>query len=69
MELKIPRYIQSDALIVKKSARQFEMIEVEIGNTEKGLTEIMKTDKLINQDIVIKGAYSLLMSLKNKSEE
>jgi cobalt-zinc-cadmium efflux system membrane fusion protein len=45
------------------------MLEVQIGNTEKGFTEIIKSENLNNQTFVIKGAYTLLMSLKNKSEE
>lgn len=65
----IVRFENKHYVFVKKTAMQFEMIEVQIGNTEKGLTEIIKTENLNNQTFVIKGAYSLLMSLKNKSEE
>lgn len=65
----IVRFENKHYVFVKKTATQFEMIEVQIGNTEKGLTEIIKTENLNNQAFVIKGAYSLLMSLKNKSEE
>jgi membrane fusion protein, heavy metal efflux system len=65
----IVRFENKYYVFVKKSATQFEMIEVQIGNTEKGFTEIIKTENLNNQTFVIKGAYSLLMSLKNKSEE
>ncbi len=65
----IVRFENKHYVFVKKSAIQFEMVEVQIGNTEKGLTEIIKTENLNNQTFVIKGAYSLLMSLKNKSEE
>ncbi len=65
----IVRFENKHFVFAKKSPTQFEMIEVEIGNTEKGLTEIIKTDNMNNQTFVIKGAYSLLMSLKNKSEE
>lgn len=65
----IVRFENKHYVFVKKSAMQFEMVEVQIGNTEKGLTEIIKTENLNNQTFVIKGAYTLLMSLKNKSEE
>lgn len=65
----IVRFENKHYVFVKKSATQFEMVEVQIGNTEKGLTEIIKTENLNNQTFVIKGAYTLLMSLKNKSEE
>lgn len=65
----IVRFENKYYVFVKKSVTQFEMIEVQIGNIEKGFTEIIKTENLNNQTLVIKGAYSLLMSLKNKSEE
>ena len=65
----IVRFENKYYVFLKKTASQFEMVEVQIGNTEKGFTEIIKTDNLNNQTLVIKGAYSLLMSLKNKSEE
>ncbi|MFY7910555.1 MAG: efflux RND transporter periplasmic adaptor subunit [Emticicia sp.] len=65
----IVRFENKHYVFVKKSETQFEMVEVQIGNTEKGLTEIIKTENLNNQTFVVKGAYSLLMSLKNKSEE
>lgn len=65
----IVRFENKHYVFVKKSATQFEMVEVQIGNTERGLTEIIKTENLNNQTFVIKGAYTLLMSLKNKSEE
>lgn len=65
----IVRFENKYYVFLKKTATQFEMVEVQIGNTEKGFTEIIKTENLNNQTFVIKGAYSLLMSLKNKSEE
>ncbi|WP_394991756.1 efflux RND transporter periplasmic adaptor subunit [Emticicia sp.] len=65
----VVRFENKHYIFVMKSATQFEMIEVQIGNTEKGFTEILKTENLNNQTFVIKGAYALLMSLKNKSEE
>jgi membrane fusion protein, heavy metal efflux system len=50
---------------------QFEMIEVTIGETENGFTEIIQPEikNPENTFFVIKGAYSLLMTMKNKSEE
>jgi cobalt-zinc-cadmium efflux system membrane fusion protein len=65
----IVRFENKHYVFVKKTATQFEMLEVQIGNTEKGFTEIIKSENLNNQTFVIKGAYTLLMSLKNKSEE
>jgi len=53
-----------------KGAKQYEMVEVETGESENGFTSIMlpaNTDWLA-AEFVIKGAYSLLMLLKNKAE-
>jgi len=50
--------------------RQFEMIPVNIGESENGFTEILSptTDVTSNAVVVTKGAYSLLMMMKNKAE-
>lgn len=58
-------------VFVQKSASEFELLEVTEGSSENGFTEILPVDK--NKDIstytfVTKGAYALLMKLKNKSE-
>ncbi len=65
----IVRFENKHYIFVKKTKTDFEMMEVGIGNTEKGLTEIENGGNLMSYEIVLKGAYSLLMSLKNKSEE
>lgn len=54
---------------VAKADSTFEMIEVQTGNSENGFVEILQAAALANQTFVIKGAYPLLMSLKNKSED
>ena len=51
-------------VFITKENKQFEMREVTIGNTENGFTEIISTD-LKEAIIVTKGAYSLLMKMKN----
>jgi len=65
----IVRFENKQYIFMKKNNTQFEMTEVQTGNTENGMIEILQADKIANQTFVIKGAYSLLMSLKNKSEE
>lgn len=47
----------------------YEMVEVEIGNSENGYTEIIPGKDFSGKSIVMKGAYTLLMSLKNMEEE
>ncbi|PJJ79548.1 efflux RND transporter periplasmic adaptor subunit [Mucilaginibacter auburnensis] len=48
----------------------YEMTEVNIGEGENGYTELIYPSPAIkNATIVVKGAYSLLMKMKNKDEE
>ena len=49
---------------------KFEMIQVELGESENGFTEIILpvNGNLVSADFVTKGAYSLLMTMKNKME-
>ncbi len=54
-------------LVVNKN--QFQMIEVKTGNSENGFIEILDNDQLTKNAIVTKGAYTLLMKLKNKADE
>lgn len=54
---------------IKIGDNQFQMTEVKVGSSENGFTELLQTEKIANAEFVLKGAYSLLMSLKNKVEE
>lgn len=56
-------------IFVEKQKGEYEMTEVLTGNSSNGYTEIMNAnDKLVNRTVVTKGAYSLLMKLKNTGE-
>lgn len=46
----------------------YKMIPVAVGISDDQFTEILKADALKDKKIVQKGAYSLLMMLKNKAE-
>lgn len=49
--------------------KTYKMTEIKIGNSENGRTEIFNLDqKLLNKKFVTKGAYNLLMGLKNVEE-
>ncbi|MFC3560321.1 efflux RND transporter periplasmic adaptor subunit [Pedobacter jamesrossensis] len=48
---------------------RFKMTLVESGKSESGSTEIKHPETLSGKPIVIKGAYTLLMKLKNKADE
>lgn len=51
------------------SKDKFRLQEVEIGEEYNGFTPINNFKALLNKKIVNKGAYRLLMALKNKAEE
>ncbi len=64
----IVNYENKNYVFVAKANKQFEMKEVSIGTTENGFVEVIPADNLIEAKIVIKGAYSLLMKMKNLEE-
>ncbi len=51
------------------SKNRFEMVKVQTGSTGNGRTEIKNGSDLQNASIVQNGAYTLLMALKNKTDE
>lgn len=65
----IVRFENKHYVFVSQNDRDFEMIAVDLGSTENDFTAILNPEALANQNIVIGGAYNLLMSLKNKSED
>lgn len=60
-----------DYIFLSKSKTEFELVEIKKGNSENNFTEVNALDgrDLKYSKIVVKGAYSLLMQMKNKSEE
>ncbi len=67
-ENAILRYGNKDYVFVSLTKNKFEMIPVIIGAKENGAVEIVNFEDLKGQSIVINGAYSLLMKLKNTEE-
>jgi cobalt-zinc-cadmium efflux system membrane fusion protein len=65
----IVRFENVNYAFVSKNKNTFEMVEVKLGNTENGLTEVTLDESLYNNNFVVKGAYNLLMQLKNKEDE
>jgi cobalt-zinc-cadmium efflux system membrane fusion protein len=65
----IVRFENVNYAFIAKDKNTFEMVEVKLGNTENGLTEVKMDEALYDSRFVIKGAYNLLMQLKNKAEE
>jgi cobalt-zinc-cadmium efflux system membrane fusion protein len=65
----IVSFEDKEYVFVKKGTRQYEMTEVVLGTAENNFVAITNSEVLKDQEIVIKGAYTLLMQLKNKAEE
>jgi cobalt-zinc-cadmium efflux system membrane fusion protein len=59
----------SNYVFVAKDKNQFQMVKAETGTKENGFIEVKNSSTFTDKQIVIKGAYTLLMKLKNKSEE
>lgn len=66
----IVRFEGKQYVYLVKSNSQFEMLEVMVGEIENGYTEILlpPNSNLTGADFVTKGAYSLLMMMKNKAD-
>ena len=60
-----------DYVFISKGNNKFQLLEIVKGSSENNFTEIKTADgkDMDNLQIVTKGAYSLLMQLKNKAEE
>ena len=56
-------------VFIAKGNNQFEILEVKTGNTENGFTEIFVDDNSAKETFVFKGAYNLLMKMKNTADE
>jgi len=65
----IVRFENKQYAFLAKENNRFEMQEVQTGNSENGYTEIIGAEKWAGQIFVTKNAYSLLMALKNTSDE
>ncbi|MFN0292397.1 efflux RND transporter periplasmic adaptor subunit [Pedobacter helvus] len=66
-EEAVVSFENKDYVFVEIATRKFSMTEVQVGEVSEGKTEVA-TD-LKGKKIVVKGAYSLLMKLKNTIEE
>lgn len=69
-EESIVTYEGRHFVFYEKSKNNFEIVEVEIGNSENGITQITFKNNFNpeQKQFVIKGAYSILMKSKNTEE-
>ena len=56
-------------IFLQNNKNQYTMTEINTGEKENNFIEILDIDKMESKKIVVKGAYTLLMKLKNKSDE
>lgn len=56
-------------LFVKLGKNQYQRLEAVIGAQENGMVEIMNHELFNKKNIVLKGAYTLLMKMENKLDE
>lgn len=68
-EEAIVNFENKSYVFIDNGKGNYEMKEIKTGLTENGFTEITNSETLNNKPIVTKGAYSLLMSLKNTADE
>ena len=64
----IVRFENKQYVFAAKDSNQFEMLEIKTGSSESGFTEIVNGDKMGDRSFVIRGAYNLLMKMKNTSD-
>jgi len=68
-EEAIVRFENNQYIFLAENEGTYAIQEVKTGNNENGFVEIIAGEALVNKKIVVKGAYSLLMTMKNKVEE
>jgi cobalt-zinc-cadmium efflux system membrane fusion protein len=65
----VVRFEAKSYVFVQKSNLEYEMKEVSVGKSNNGNIEVFSPNITIQDKIISSGAYTLLMALKNKSEE
>jgi len=68
-EEAIVRFQNNQYIFLAETETIFTIHEVKTGDSEKGFIEIVSGDGLVGKNVVVKGAYNLLMAMKNKVEE
>jgi membrane fusion protein, heavy metal efflux system len=68
-EEAIVRFENSQYIFLTENDKNFTLLEVKTGDSENGFTEIIGGANLADKNIVLKGTYALLMTMKNKVEE
>jgi membrane fusion protein, heavy metal efflux system len=67
-EEAVVSYEGTDYVFIDLGKNKFKLQEVQIGSTQNSFTEIKDMDAMKDKPIVTKGAYALLMKMKNTEE-
>jgi cobalt-zinc-cadmium efflux system membrane fusion protein len=67
-ETAIVNFESSNFVFVQLKEKEFKMTPVVLGLAENNFVALKNADELASKPIVVKGAYTLLMKLKNKEE-
>ena len=67
-EEAVVSYEGKQFVFMETIGNKFELKEIKTGSTENGIIEVLNGVELSKHNIVLKGAYSLLMKLKNTEE-
>ena len=65
----VVKFENKDYIFIDNGNKRYEMKEVTIGDSENGYTEIISAEDFTDKNIVVKGAYTLLMKMKNTEDE
>ena len=68
-EEAIVNFEGNNYIFIAIAKNKFRMVAVKVGTSENGFIEIQNPENFTSDQIVIKGAYTLLMKLKNKNDE
>lgn len=68
-EESIINFEGKDYVYIEVAKQKYEMQEVQIGEKENSFVQILNVENVKNKKIVCKGAYTLLMKMKNTEEE
>jgi cobalt-zinc-cadmium efflux system membrane fusion protein len=68
-EEAIVRFQNNQYIFLAESDAAYSIQEVKTGVFENGFIEIVSGESLVDKKVVVKGAYNLLMTMKNKVEE
>ena len=68
-EEAIVRFQNNQYIFLSETETKFTIHEIKTGDSENGYIELISGADWIDKKIVVKGAYNLLMTMKNKVDE